>query len=115
METWTEANQGLSSLWGLEGIVHTHEEIANILSQRFFAQTPPRVEQSFPDDPLPQPTWPLPPIDKNMIMSLLNKVANQSALGHLGHTWTLLKWTWNADPKQLLNLLSACLRIEHNP
>ncbi len=82
---------------GPEGIVHTHSEIADILSQRFFSQEPPRVERHFSDDPPPQPTRTLAPLDKNLVDSLLKKAANQSAPGQSGHTWILLKWAWNVD------------------
>jgi hypothetical protein len=41
------------SLQGPDGLVHTHEEVADILSQRFFTQTPPEVEPTFRDDPPP--------------------------------------------------------------
>ena len=43
------------SLRGLDGIVHTYEEISDILSQRFFAQTPPEVDMDFADDPPARP------------------------------------------------------------
>ena len=103
------------SLRGSEGIVHTHTEIADILSQRFFSQTPPEVELNFADDPPARPTRTLPPLDENMIESLLNKASNRSAPGQTGHTWTLLKWAWKADPERITSLLSACLKAGHHP
>ena len=103
------------SLRGPEGIVHTHDEKADILSQQFFAQSPPEVDLVFVDDPPPCPTRAPPPLDKELVSSLLSKAANKSAPGHSGHTWTLLKWTWKADSECLLNLLSACLRAGHHP
>ena len=103
------------SLRGPEGIVHTHKEISDILSQRFFSQTPPQVNQDFADDPPPRPTRPMPPVEKDLIESLLNKAATRSAPGQSGHTWTLLKWAWRADPERLGNLISACLKAGHHP
>ena len=103
------------SLRGPEGIVHTHEEVADILSQRFFPQTPPEVDPIFTDDPPPRPTRTLPLVDGDMIESLLNKAANRSAPGQTGHTWILLKWVWKADPDRLVNLISACLKAGHHP
>jgi hypothetical protein len=63
------------SMRGPDGIVHTHEEISDILSQRFFAQTPPEVELNFPDDPPPRQTRTMPPVERDLIESLLNKAA----------------------------------------
>jgi len=103
------------SLQGPDGLVHTHEEIANVLSQHFFPQTPPEVDVDFKDDPPPRPTRTLPPFDEELVEILLKKAANKSASGQLGHTWTILKWAWAADPKQLMNLLAACLKAGHHP
>lgn len=95
--------------------MHTHEEVADILSQRFFARAPPEVDMNFADDPPPCPTRTMPPLDRDLIGSLLSKAATWSALGQTGHTWILLKWTWNMDPERLANLMSACLRAGHHP
>jgi hypothetical protein len=103
------------SLKGPEGIVHTHEEISNVLSRRFFADTPPQVPPHFHDDPPARPTRTLQPIDKEMVGHLLSKASNRSAPGQSGHTWTVIKWTWSADPERVLNLLTACLRAGHHP
>jgi Reverse transcriptase (RNA-dependent DNA polymerase) len=92
-----------------------HNEIADILLQRFFSQTSPNVELSFADDPPPHPTRTLPHLEDDLIELLLNKAANRSAPGQTGHIWTLLKWAWKADPEQLTNLLSACLKAGHHP
>jgi hypothetical protein len=103
------------SLRGPEGIVHTHGEVSDILSKRFFSQTPPEVELNFTDDPPRRPTRVMPQVDGELIESLLNKAANRSAPGQSGHTWTLLKWAWKADPERLVNLLTACLKAGHHP
>ena len=39
------------SLKGTDGLVHSHEEVADILLQHFFPQAPPEVKPSFKDDP----------------------------------------------------------------
>ena len=103
------------SLQGPEGLAHTHEEVANILSQRFFPKTPPDVDTHFPDDPAPHPTRTLMQIDRSFIEPLLQKATSRSAPGLTGHTWTVIKWAWEADPERLTNLLSACLRAGHHP
>ena len=103
------------SLQGPDGLVHTHEEVADILSQRFFPQTPPRVASVFEDDPPPRPTRSLPPIDKELVNSLLARATNKSAPGQSGQTWLILKWVWAADPERLLALFAACLKAGHHP
>ena len=103
------------SLKGPAGLVHTHDEVADILSQRFFPQTPPSVDAHFPDDPPPRPVRALPRIDKEFIEPLLKKASNRSAPGQSGHTWTLLKWAWAADADRIVNLFNACLQAGHHP
>jgi hypothetical protein len=105
----------VSSLKGPDGLVHTHEEVADVLSQRFFPKVPPRVEPNFDDDPPPRPTRPLPPFDEDLVEALLKKATNKSAPGKSGHTWMILKWAWTADPKRIMNLLAACLKAGHHP
>jgi hypothetical protein len=89
--------------------------MADILSQRFFSQAPPRVEQNFTDDPPPCPTRTMPPVDGDLIDSLLKKATNRSVPGQTGHTWTLIKWAWTADLECLVKLLAACLKAGHHP
>ena len=103
------------SLQGTEGLVHTHEEVANLLSRRFFPQSPPFVDQHFPDDPAPLPTRAMAQIDEEFIKPLIKKASKRSAPGRSGHTWTLIKWAWKAEPKRLTCLLQACLKAGHHP
>jgi hypothetical protein len=79
------------SLQGPDGLAHSHEEVSNILSQRFFPKSPPEVNTHFPDDPAPHPTRTLFQIDKSLIEPLLQKAASHSAPGRTGHTWTLMR------------------------
>jgi hypothetical protein len=95
--------------------MHSHGEISTILSQRFFADTPPQVAPHFSDDPAPCPTCQLQPVDQDMIGHLLNKASSRSAPGQSGHTWTIIKWAWSADPVRIHNLLKACLKAGHHP
>jgi hypothetical protein len=87
------------SFQGTEGLAHTHEEVSNILSHRFFPQSPPLVDPLFPDDPEPLPVHKLGRIKEDFIEPLIKKAAKCSVPGLSGHTWTLIKWTWEADPK----------------
>jgi hypothetical protein len=103
------------SLRDHSGIVHAHEDVANVLAQRFFKQTPPHVSPQFDDDPLPRPPRSLPRIDKELIEPLLCKVSSRSAPGQSGHSWSIIKWTWEADPTRVTNLLSECLKAGHHP
>ena len=103
------------SLQGTEGLVHSHEEVANLLSRRFFPQNPPFVDQRFPDDPPPLPTRELAQINEDFIDPLIKKVSTRSAPGLSGHTWTLIRWVWKADPKRLTHLMQACLKAGHHP
>jgi hypothetical protein len=103
------------SLQGPEGLVHSHEEVSNILSQRFFPPTPQEVNPHFPDDPPPRPRRTLAQVDKALVEPLLMKATNRSAPGQSGHTWMLLKWAWEADSDRFVNLLGACLRAGHHP
>ena len=103
------------SLQGPTGLVHSHEGVSNILSTRFFPRTPPSVAPHFSDDPAPLPPRTLTQIDRSFIEPLLLKAASRSAPGRSGHTWTLIKWAWEADAERLTSLLSACLRAGHHP
>jgi hypothetical protein len=103
------------SLRGPEGLVHSHDEVADLLSQRFFAKTPPQVATHFHDDPPQHPPRQLPQIDKELIDPLIKKAASKSAPGQSGHTWTVLKWAWEADTDRIVELLAACLRAGHHP
>jgi hypothetical protein len=103
------------SLQGPDGLIHGHEEVADILSQRFFPRFPKEVSPHFADDPPPHPPRQLARIDKALVEPLLRKAANRSAPGQSGHTWTVLKWAWEADSERIVGLLEACLKAGHHP
>jgi hypothetical protein len=105
----------VSSLHSPDGLVHSHKEVAGIFSQRFFATNPPPVEPHFHDDPPQLPTRQLPPVNKALIDMLIRKVAPKSAPGQSGHTWTILKWTWEANAECITDLFEACLKAGHHP
>jgi len=98
-----------------EGMAHSHEELTEILAQRFFTQTPPEVPEDFDDDPALVTPRSRPVITRALVDELLHKVSNRSAPGQTGHSWTLIKWTWEARPERLRNLLEACLKAGHHP
>jgi hypothetical protein len=101
-------------LRGVEGLVYSHDEVADILSHRFFAKAPPQVVTHFHDDPPVHPTHQLSQIDKEPIDPLIKKAAAKSAPGQTGHTWTVVKWAWEADADHITELLTACLRAGHH-
>ena len=74
------------SLCGPEGLVHAHEEVADLLSQRFFTKTLPQVAATFHDDPPQHPQHNLPQIDKELIEPLIKDTSNKLAPGQSGHT-----------------------------
>jgi hypothetical protein len=97
------------------GIAHTHEELMEILTLRFFGQSPPEVPENFSDDPDPKPPRTRQTVNRDMVDALLQKVSNRLAPGQTGHSWTLIKWAWEAHPERLVALLEACLRAGHHP
>ncbi|KAH9952799.1 hypothetical protein BC827DRAFT_1147970, partial [Russula dissimulans] len=50
-----------------------------------------------------------------MVTTPLNKTTTRSTPGQSGHSWTIIKWAWEAHKKRLLNLLEACLKVGHHP
>ena len=103
------------SLRGPKGLVHSYDKIAELLSQRFFAKSPPQVTARFHDDPPPRPTQQLSRIDRELIGPLIKKATSKTAPGQSGHTWTVLKWAWEADADHIVELLAACVRAGHHP
>jgi hypothetical protein len=83
--------------------------------QRFFAKDPPDMDPHFHDNPPRLPMRQLPPISKELINPLIQKVASKSAPGQSGHTWTIIKWAWEANVEHFLELFEACLSAGHHP
>ena len=100
---------------GPEGLVHSHEEVADLLLQRFFKKDPLKVEMHFHNDPPLHPLRQLENVDKEFIDPLIKQAASKSAPGQSGHMWMVLKWAWEADADRIAELLSACLRAGHHP
>ena len=80
-------------------MAHSHEELTEILAQRFFTQTPPEVPEDFNDNLALVTPRSRPVITWVLVDELLHKVSNRSAPGQTGHSWTLIKWTWEARPE----------------
>ena len=116
MAAWQHGHRvsKVPSLCGTEGLVHSHKEIADLLSNRFFAKMPPQVAARFYNDPPHHPSQHLPQIDKDLIDPLIKESSNRSAPGQSGHTWTVIKWAWEVDADQIMVLLAGCLRAGHH-
>ena len=131
--TWADEVIGKSNLWEVatwrhgrrmnkvpplrdgEGIAHAHADIAQILSNRFFVETPPEVPGRLEDDPPIIPTRELPTFSANLIGELLANTSNLSSPGASGQTWRLIKWAWASAPQTLTDLITGCVRAGHHP
>ena len=105
----------MPSLCRTEGLVHSHKEITDLLLNMFFAKMPPQVAARFYDNPPQHPSQHLPQIDKDLIDPLIKETSNRSAPSQSGHTWTVIKWAWEADTDWIMELLTGCLRAGHHP
>ena len=65
--------------------------------------------------PPPCPTWNLSLLTRQEIGALLQKITNHSTLGLSGHTWAVLKWTWEVDEDQVAALLEGCIQAGYHP
>jgi len=101
-----------------EGLVHTHEDMAHIFRDRFFASRPPEVQLDMEDDPPPAPERDFYLLTEEEIGALLLKTDNNSAPGPSGQGWRLLKWAWSDVPgqsKRVTRLFNACVTAGHHP
>jgi hypothetical protein len=97
------------------GLAHTHSDISQILSSRFFVEAPPEVPNRLEDDPPPHATRDLPTFSKGIIADLLADTSNLSSPGASGQTWRLIKWAWMSTPEILTDLITGCVRAGHHP
>ena len=101
-----------------EVLVHSHEAMANIFRDCFFAAQPLEVQLDLEDDPLVHPVCDFHPIVKGEISALLLQTDNSSAPGPSGHSWHLVKWAWNDVSGQALcltRLFNACISAGYHP
>ncbi len=70
MEIWSQSLQ-VPLLRSPNGLVHSHEEVVDLVSQTFFKKKPPQVETRFHDDPPRHPQRRLSQIDKNLTEPLI--------------------------------------------
>jgi hypothetical protein len=67
-------------------LVYEHEELASLLSKRFFAEEAEPIPTHFSDDPEPRLARPFAPFTESELAALLRQTANKSAPGTSGVT-----------------------------
>jgi hypothetical protein len=96
-------------------LVYEHEELASLLSERFFAEEAEPIPLQFHDDPDPRLARPFVPFAEAELDELLRHTANKSAPGTSGIGWFLLKRGWEAVKDHLLTIYNACFTLGHHP
>ena len=94
---------------------HAPEEVAPLLSSRFFPTTADSISPSHPDDPPPRPRRDWPPVTSDEISKALSSTSNSSAPGISGINYKLLKWAFAAAPDRFTSLYNACLERGVHP
>src|SRR6266446_1000561 len=97
------------------GLVHSHADISQALSKRFFGADSPPVPAQYEDASVPLPTRELPTYSPGLIGELLADTSNLSSPGASGQTWRLIKWAWNSAEETLSDLIAGCIRAGHHP
>ena len=92
-----------------------HEEIASLLSERFFAEDTGTIPLHFHDDPPPHPERPWAPFGEGELWELLRETKNKSAPGTSGVGWFLIKQGWGQVGPLLTNVFNACISLGHHP
>jgi hypothetical protein len=96
-------------------LVFEHEEMATLLSKRFFAEEDALIPTHFPNDPEPRPARPFEPFTESELDKLLKQTANKSVPGSSGIGWSLLKKGWGAVKDHLMIVYNACFILGHHP
>jgi hypothetical protein len=96
-------------------LVYEHEELASLLSERFFTEEAEPIPPHFPDDPEPHPARPFELFTEAELDVLLRQMANKSAPGTSGIGWYLLKKGWGAVKDHLISIYNACFILGHHP
>ena len=98
-----------------DSYAHSTEEVAPLLSTRFFPHTTDVVHPSHPDDPPSRPRRDWPPITRDEIGTALASTSNSSAPGISGVNYKLLKWAFASAPDRFTSLYNACLEWGTHP
>jgi hypothetical protein len=95
-------------------LVYEHEELASLLSERFFAEEAEPVPLHFPDNPAPQLARLFKLFTETELDALLRQTSNKSAPGTSGIGWHLLKRGWAAVKDHLTSIYNACFLLGHH-
>ena len=96
-------------------LTFNHEDVADILTQRFFTTDPGNVPLIQHDDPPPRPTRAFPPITRKEARCCLEGTANASAPGESGISWEIIKMAWTTIADHFVTLANACISTGHHP
>jgi hypothetical protein len=96
-------------------LVYEHEELASLLSERFFAEEVEPIPTHFPDDPAPRQARSFVPFTESELDELLKQTANKSAPGTSDIGWSMLKRGWGAVKDHLISIYNTCFCLGHHP
>ena len=106
----------IPALIGNDGhLTFDHEEMAGLLSVRFFAEESSNIPIKFEDDPKPHEPRPFHAFKEGELEEMLKQTKNNSAPGTSGIGWSLLKRGWPFVGELLANVFMACVCLAHHP
>ena len=106
----------IPALIGNDGhLTFDHEEMAGLLSARFFVEESSNILIKFEDDPEPRKPRPFYAFEEGELEEMLKQTKNNSAPGTSGIRWSLLKRGWPFVGELLANIFTACVCLAHHP
>ena len=99
-----------------EGHMHyDHQDMADMLANRFFAPDKGPIPTRFEDDPETRVERPHEEFNEEELESLLKETSNTSAPGSSGIGWLLVKRAWPVISEVLTSIYNACVFLGHHP
>ena len=106
----------IPALRDAEGVMHyDHQEMADMLADRFFAPDRGPIPTTFEDDPIPREERSHKEFGKEELERLLKETSNSSAPGSSGIGWLLVKRAWPIIDNVLTSVYNACILLGHHP
>ena len=96
-------------------LTYDHEEMADLLSCRFFAEENSVIPTHFHNDPPPLLSRSFHPFTQSELEDMLTLTKNNSAPGTSGIGWFLLKKGWPHMGTLLAHVFTACVNLAHHP